>query len=226
MPDDFYVLLNVARDASAEQIKAAYRVLSVETHPNIVSGPVAQRRYLRLQQAYDTLIDPERRAGYDRDLDVQRVRQWEMPRSAAGSMSGTFAPMHLFHSFATHRPDVDELAELMTRNFTGRGIPKSQKVSDLHLELVFTPDQLMAGAAVPLRIPVPRVCKACAGTGRAGYGTCGRCEGNGAAWVATPLDVVVPSNSRDGTTITVPLSPLGLKNLRLHVHVREGHAYA
>lgn len=59
---DYYELLGVARDASPAQIRAAYRARAKVMHPDTGGTPATFRR---LREAYETLLDPRRRAGYD-----------------------------------------------------------------------------------------------------------------------------------------------------------------
>ena len=66
MSEDHYDTLGVARDASQEDIKKAYRRLARKYHPDVSSEPDAEERFKEVNGAYEVLSDPERRSMYDR----------------------------------------------------------------------------------------------------------------------------------------------------------------
>lgn len=65
MSTDYYALLGVTRDASAEDIKKAYRRLARELHPDVNPDPEHQERFKEVTAAYEVLSDPEKRQMYD-----------------------------------------------------------------------------------------------------------------------------------------------------------------
>jgi curved DNA-binding protein len=62
---DYYEVMGVARDASQEVIKRAYRRLARKYHPDVSKEPEAEAKFKELQEAYEVLKDPEKRALYN-----------------------------------------------------------------------------------------------------------------------------------------------------------------
>ena len=62
---DYYQILGVSRDADKDDIRKAYRKLAHKYHPDVSSEPDAESKFQELQEAYEVLKDPEKRAAYD-----------------------------------------------------------------------------------------------------------------------------------------------------------------
>ena len=86
-PGSFYALLQLAEDASLEELRQAFRRQSKRLHPDTTSLPaaLAQDSFRQLRQAYVTLLDPERRRAYDASLAVARARAGLGLRSSPGA---------------------------------------------------------------------------------------------------------------------------------------------
>ena len=66
MAKDYYDLLDVARDASKDEVKRAFRKLAREYHPDVSEHPDAESRFKEINEAYEVLNDDQKRARYDR----------------------------------------------------------------------------------------------------------------------------------------------------------------
>ena len=80
-------MLGVARDASQEDIKRAYRKLARKFHPDVSKEPDAESRFKDVAEAHEALIDPERRAAYD-DIEA-RLDKGRGPVATILVLSGT-----------------------------------------------------------------------------------------------------------------------------------------
>ena len=77
---DYYKTLGVARDASQDEIKAAYRKLARKFHPDVSKEGDAEARFKEIGEANEVLRDPEKRAAFD-----AAASQWERQRAAGGT---------------------------------------------------------------------------------------------------------------------------------------------
>src|SRR3954453_3402306 len=165
MADDFYQALGVSRKASDEEIKRAYRKLARQHHPDRNPGDEkAEERFKQIQQAYDTLSDPEKRKQYDAG---------GMFSGLGGAGAGPFGA----GGFASDIGDIFS-------SFFGRGQrePQQARGRDLETEVRLSFDQAISGSQVMVTVPKSERCRTCGGSG-AEPGTsptlCPRCEGRG-----------------------------------------------
>ena len=66
---DYYAILQIPFGATEEEIKAAFRKLAKKYHPDVNKSKEAARKFIEIKEAYDTLIDPQRRYWYDREYE-------------------------------------------------------------------------------------------------------------------------------------------------------------
>src|SRR5438552_17925082 len=88
---DYYEVLGIARNAPEEEIKRAYRKLAVKVHPDKnPDDPHAEEKFKELGEAYDVLMDPNKRAAYD------RFGHAAFAPGGAGFGGGCHAPFDIF----------------------------------------------------------------------------------------------------------------------------------
>src|ERR687891_1681030 len=120
---DLYVVLGLAHGATESDIKRAYRRLARRFHPDINPGDhTAEARFRQILEAYETLIDPERRSRYDSGGAVDGTN----PRRTSGFEGFDFSSRGVDHS-ATFG---DLFAEVLSERGTKQ--PAAERGSDLH----------------------------------------------------------------------------------------------
>jgi curved DNA-binding protein len=88
---DYYDVLGVGRDASADELQRSFRRLARRYHPDVNKDPDAGERFREVSEAYDVLSNPEDRAGYDRfGHDFRHVSPEYAEAAAAGGGGGRF----------------------------------------------------------------------------------------------------------------------------------------
>jgi curved DNA-binding protein len=89
---DYYAILGVDRNASADDIKKAYRKLARKYHPDVSKEPNAEEKFKEMSEAYETLKEPEKRAAYDQlgrytpGQDFQPPPDWGQQFAGAGTV--------------------------------------------------------------------------------------------------------------------------------------------
>src|SRR5919108_5017116 len=168
---DLYVILGLQHGASESDIKRAYRRLARRFHPDINPGDrAAEARFRQILEAYETLIDPERRSKYDSGSPVGGGQ-----RRSTGFEGFDFSGRAGDHS-AT-------FGDLFAEVFTARGQPRStrERGVDLHQTLALSFDEAFKGTQRTVTITRRETCRTCAGSGvtHVSANACLVCQGAG-----------------------------------------------
>jgi molecular chaperone DnaJ len=169
---DYYELLQVPRDADERTLKAAYRKLALECHPDRNGGcPEAAEKFKAISQAYECLKDPQKRAAYD------RFGHAAFQNGGFGNGHGNGAQD--FGSFADIFDNI--FGEFMSGGPDGRR-RNVLRGSDLRYDLEIKLEDAYSGRQVELSVDTTAACQPCSGSGaKAGTSaqSCSMCGGRG-----------------------------------------------
>ena len=166
MPKDYYELLAIHRNASEAEIKRAFRRLAVQHHPDKNAGnKQSEEKFKEINQAYEVLSDPEKRAYYD---------QFGVAPGAAGAGPG---------GFGAGAGMGDIFGDIFGEFFGGgRGRTRAVSGEDLRYNLTISFTDAAFGTTTKVRLPRWERCPECDGSGaksRDGVTTCSQCRGMG-----------------------------------------------
>jgi molecular chaperone DnaJ len=235
MRKNYYLILRLAPEATMDQIRSAFRRRALELHPDL--SVVESDQFLELQEAYDVLSDPARRAIYDRETEEIPIRRMPArpvetviarrhraePLSTARPAAG-FEEKSLFRSFETFSPSLDEIFERLWSNFDLLTRPKAERLESLNVEVPLSPRQSFVGGAVRILVPARLICQACGGRGSVGPYECSHCEGHGAVTGEYPVTVGYPAGLQQDYIVRLPLHRFGIQNFYLTVRFRPTQA--
>ena len=193
---DYYETLGVKRDASADEIKAAYRKQALRWHPDKnPDNEEAGRKFREMGKAYSVLRDPDKRAAYDRfghDTFRQAQQAGGFSNAAGGNATGGNATSGFNFSGSGFDGDFsDILNEVFGEGGLGgifgggsrRGAAQAQaKGRDMELGLAISLEDAFHGVSRRVRFRSVVACGSCDGTGSADKtppATCGSCNGTG-----------------------------------------------
>ncbi|WFE24713.1 molecular chaperone DnaJ [Solwaraspora sp. WMMD937] len=168
MAKDYYGILGVSRDASADDIKRAYRKLARQYHPDVNPDPVAADKFKDINAAYEVLSDDQKRQIVDLGGDPLA------PGGAPGGGPGGAGPFVGFQDIM----DAFFGAAAGSRGPRSRTRPGADAILRLELDLTDT----AFGVEAPITVDTAVICTTCSGAGTASgthLATCEACGGRG-----------------------------------------------
>ncbi len=169
---DYYEILGVSKDASKDEIKSAFRRKARTLHPDVNKAPDAEEKFKELGKAYETLMDDNKRATYDRyGEDGLRNAGFD----TGGPFAGGFGDLNdIFNSF---------FGGMGGFGFGGRPDPNAPvEGDDLRLDIEIEFEQAIFGTEKEIKFDHLENCPSCGGTGAQKGSkpvTCPTCHGSG-----------------------------------------------
>jgi molecular chaperone DnaJ len=170
---DYYEILGVSKDASADDIKRAYKKLAIKYHPDKNPGDKeAEAKFKEAAEAYDVLSDSQKKAQYDRF-----GHEGLSGGGFGGFSSGGFSFEDIFSHFGDIFSDIG--------GFGGFGGGRSSRSrgpvpgEDLQIGISLTLKEIADGTVKKVRIKRQKTCPDCNGKGGTGTKHCQTCSGSG-----------------------------------------------
>jgi len=200
---DYYEVLGISKDASAAELKKAYRRVAMKHHPDRNPGDkAAEDKFKEASEAYEILSDPQKRAAYDQFGHAGVDQNAGM--GGAGGAGG-------FGNFSDIFGDV--FGDIFGGGRGGRGGPR--RGADLRYNLQLSLEDAVRGTSVEIKVPTLVACDTCDGSGaKKGTSpkTCTTCGGMGQVRMQQGFFSVqqpCPSCQGKGTLITDPCGSCG-----------------
>jgi DnaJ-class molecular chaperone len=205
---DYYAVLGVKKDATPEELKQAYRRLAKVHHPDLQpekEKAAASEKFKELNEAYEVLSRPEKRAKYDQfgadwergprppEEEPRRARSGPPPRDAEEG-AGFSGFSDFFEDL--YGADAEGLGSAPRSARRARSGPR--RGQDVEAEMSLSLEDAVRGGEKKITLDVPALCPSCGGTGRRGSGFCPDCGGVGELAQAKTITARLPAAARDG----------------------------
>lgn len=188
---NYYEILGVSRNATQEEIKKAYRKLARKYHPDVNPGnKTAEERFKEIQEAYEVLKDPEKRAQYDH---FGHTGTFDFSGQARNFYAGSpFADFS--YSFDRGIDFEDLFGSIFGSGVRGRtNATETFEERNIESELTISLEQAFTGITTQITLPIEKECTFCGGQGKKiGKNTriCPTCKGSGRSRIGKgPLNI-------------------------------------
>jgi len=200
---DFYVLLGVAKGCDEKELKSAFRRKAMECHPDRnPDDKDAEHRFKAINEAYEVLKDPHKRAAYD------QYGHAAFERGNGGFGQGFGGGAGAAGGFSDIFEDIfGDMMGGRARRSGGR-----ERGADLRYNMEISLEEAFAGKTAEISVPTAIVCEACAGSGAkpgSSPRACGTCGGSGRVRAASgffSIERTCPTCQGRGEVISDPCS--------------------
>ena len=200
---NYYESLGVSEDASADDVRKAFRRLAKKYHPDVNPGNrSAEAKFKEINEAHEVLSDGKKRAEYDA-IRKGAFAGWGGPSGDPRRQPGE--PGGFGRSGPFRYEETVDFGDIIGDLLRGQGgFGRTARGGDLALDLEVDFLDMARGAVKEVSYNRAKACPSCGGMGRSGRRGCADCLGAGVKPVPETIRVKIPAGARDGASIRVP----------------------
>jgi curved DNA-binding protein len=224
---DYYDVLDVARTATEDDIRKAYRALARKHHPDINPGDKsAEETFKDINEAYEVLSDPEKRKRYDQlGANWKAGAEFTPPPGGQNGRVDFDGFGDLFGGGRSASGFSDFFESLFGRGRSGRsGTGFRMAGQDIEAQIPLTLEEAHRGGTRTISLEASEPCPECKGTVSKDGKVCPTCRGSGVVSRPKTLEVTIPPGVRDGSVIRLAgqgePGASGVQPGDLYLHVR------
>ena len=232
---DYYEVLGVAKTATEDEIKQAYRKLARKYHPDVNPGDKsAEEKFKEINEAYEVLSDADKRKRYDQlgqnwkaGQDFRPPPEWEGMHVEYGDLGDLFGSGRGQTGFS----DFFESLFGGRRGARG-GAGFAMRGQDIEAEIALTLEEAHRGVKRSITLQTIESCSDCKGSGAKDGKTCPTCRGAGVIPRPKTLEVTIPAGVRDSSVIRLAgqgepgTNGASTGDLLLHVRIQPHRLFA
>jgi DnaJ-class molecular chaperone len=212
---NYYIILGISPNTSAEEIRCAFRRLAKRFHPDKAGGG-RTAFFQDITEAYEVLSNPEKRKLYNQKLKEENKKQKSIPvqRAPYQYENGGI-------NFRQNRAKMSFQQSEPVAGYRKRSVGYETGLNVLEMDAYLTPQEAASGVTLNLRLTIPAQCHWCEGTGRDFVFNCIRCNGSGILTMERPIEIDLPSRLIHGDLIktTIALSKENYLHLLVEVYI-------
>lgn len=229
MTQNYYIILGIPKNSSQEDIRAAYRRLAKEYHPDHYGKD--QTPFQTLQEAYSILSNPKSRKSYDHSLQPKARVSYPVRHTSKGRYADiNIEPEPLIpesdinfgdlnsskRSFREQRSIFDDMFGRLVRENSESYDSEMMLPQEDSVEISLSPLQAQIGGNARVDLPFQATCPSCHRYSRYGF-VCWRCNGTGILMGERTLLFSYPAGVRDNYVIKIVLNPNDTQKKYLNV---------
>jgi molecular chaperone DnaJ len=229
---DYYKILGVSENASAEEIKAAYKKLAKKYHPDANKSEEAENRFKEISEAHSVLSNKEKRAQYDQ---MRKMGAFGGRGGTSGfdfeDFSSMFTNSKSYRQGGSSFGDFFDLGDIFNQ-FTGKrtrtqGYQQPRRGRDISAEITLPFEVAIKGGKHNVTVNENVTCPLCGGQGLG----CSKCRGSGTIEKGKNISITIPAGTEDGKKIRLKnlgqADPTGRQkgDLILTIHVQDHPLY-